>query len=220
MSAVIPSGKHTVITASPKMTFRPERVVISPNSFPLSRWRAIWTWPLVVIGAGLGRAHRAIARLMRVDLYAPRERREYVDNEPDSESVERVDFEADHFYDADEGRYYQVTPIPLNRRERFLAPIGRAADRLAGVRVRWQLSQLAFVFIRNVTISARALLADSLPSDMFASSAIGSFVNFGETCAAGHDIAIEIGNDSLRECRLVMALIGTTMSDRAEPTSC
>ena len=43
---------------------------------------------------------------------------------------------------------------------------------------------------------------------MFATNAIDTFVSF-DSCEIGCEIAIEISNSNPRECRLVMALIGT-----------
>lgn len=209
MSAVIPPGERRTVTTKPGSAFRPERLVISPHSFPLTRLRKAWTAPLVVVGSWLGRAHRALARLARVDLHAPREHIEYVDDEhePEPESAERVDFEAEHLYDADEDRYYQAIPIPFSRRERLLLPIGRAARRLAGVRMRWQEAQLATLRIYNITISRQSHTLD-LTGDIFAANAFDAALELG-ACTEGHEIAIAIENGNRRECRLVMAMIGT-----------
>jgi hypothetical protein len=215
MTAVIPPGKRAIVTVKPRTAFRPERVVISAASFPLSRRRRVWTKPLVVIGSGVGRAHRALARLLRVDLHAPREQREYIDGDPeDDEYRDAIAMPGDYYYDDDEDRYYRETPLPLNRRERFLAPIGNTARRLSGVRVRWQQEQLGTLLICQITIAKQPMLADAgpLPADMFSTSAIDNFLDLG-TCTDGHEIAIAIENTNRRECRLAMALIGTTASD-------
>ena len=211
MAAVIPSGKRAVVTVKPHTAFRPERVVISATSFPLSRRRRVWTKPLVVAGVGLGRAHRALARLLRVDLYAAHEQREYIDGMPEDEPGRERE---SYYYDEEEDRYFREIPIPLNRRERILAPIGNTARRLSGVRVRWQQEQLGTLLICQITISKQPMLADAgpLPADMFSTTAIDSFLDLG-TCTNDHEIAIEIENNNRRECRLAMALIGTTASD-------
>jgi hypothetical protein len=218
MSAVIAPGKRAIVTVKPRTAFRPERVVISAASFPLSRRRRVWTKPLVVVGVGLGRAHRAIARLLRVDLRAPREQREYIDGDPeDDEYRDAIAMPGSYYYDDDEDRYYREIPIPLSRRERFLAPISSAARRLSNVRVHWQQEQLGTLLICQITISKQPMLADAapLPADMFSTSAVDNFLDLG-TCTDGHEIAIEIENNNRRECRLAMALIGTTMSDHSQ----
>jgi hypothetical protein len=207
MSAEIGPGKHTVVTAEPRETFRPERVLISPNSFPLPRWRLAWTWLPFTIGNGLGRAHRSIAKLLRVDLHAEHERREYLPDNYEGGETDEIFYD----YGEDDGRYYRLVAIPLNRRERFLAPIGRVADRLSRVRTSWQLRHLAMVSIRNVTISKHPLMAPGsvLPADMF-THAVDAFVSF-EPCKEGSKIEIEIANGSPRACQLVMSLIGTAV---------
>ena len=220
ISAVIPSGKTAIVTAKPRSAFRVERITISPQSFPLSLARRAWTWPLVVIGGLFGRVHRRIAKLLRVDLYAPREQREYIEHTQD---IDVGDLEAaqdrgyvitpsgdEVFYDEDLDGYYRIVPIPLNQRERFLAPIGRDARRLGGVRLAWQNAQLAYLTIDNVTVGKASQFAQAgaLPADMFATNAIDTFVSF-DSCAIGQEIAIEISNGNSRECRLMMALIGT-----------
>lgn len=74
MTAEIPPGTTARVTGRPTSAFRPERILISEGSFPIPWARRAWTWPLVHLGRGLHRAHRGLARLLRVDLIAPRER--------------------------------------------------------------------------------------------------------------------------------------------------
>ena len=81
LTATIPSGAIVRVSIKPRTTFRPERLLISPHSFPLSLARRVWTWPLVMIGNMLGRVHRGLAKLLHVDLHATHERREYVSAE-------------------------------------------------------------------------------------------------------------------------------------------
>jgi hypothetical protein len=206
MSATIPPGATARIIAKPRTEFRAERLLISPHSFPLSRARRVWTWPLVTIGRALGRVHRGLAKLLHVDLYASHEQREYV-----SDDYEET-YAGELFWDDDEDRYFILIPTPLNRRERLLAPLGRTSGRFSRIRLSWQEAQLSTVFVCNVTISKRPQFVDGappLPGDMFASRAIDTFVEFNTApCMVGHEIEIEVHNGNRRECRLMMSLIG------------
>ena len=207
MSAVIPPGKGAWVTARPHQMFRPERITISPNSFPVPLPRQIWTWPLVALGSALTRVHRKLVRVLRVDPHAVHERHEPVDDAyVGDDAIEKYD------NDYDELRRYRVVPIPFTFRERMLGPLGRAAAWLAGIRLRWQQHHLGFLTITNVMINARPALNEDakLSADLFAAPAIDSFVSF-EPCKAGRDITITIENGSRRECRLSMAIFGTTV---------
>jgi hypothetical protein len=203
LSATIPPGQRTIVTATPKEPFRIDRLTISPQSFPVPALRKLWTWPLVHTGAALGRAHRALARLLRVDLYASHERRDPVGDEEEGDDI----FED---YDGPECTRYRVVAIPLNRRERLLGPLGSTARRLADVRLRWQNAHLAHVTILDITIGKLPQLSatGTLPGDLFTTNTIAGLVPL-DPCTAGHAITIEIENGSRRECQLTAALIGT-----------
>ena len=218
LTATIPSGTTARITTRPRTAFRPERLLFSPHSFPLSLTRRVWTWPLVVIGNVLGRVNRGLTKLLRVDLHATHERREYVSVEyAQTHAEEVVSWDGDEESE-DEGRPFILVPTPLNRRERLLAPLGRASGRLSQLRLRWQQAQLSDVFVCGITISGQSQLADSaspLPADMFASSSIDAFVNF-VSCAVGNSIEVEVHNGNRRECQLMASLIGINADNRVE----
>ena len=211
LTATIPSGTTIRLIARSRSAFRPERLLVSPLSFPLSLARRVWTWPLVAIGSVLVRAHRGLAKLLRVDLHAMRARREHVSAEYARAHPEEVSWDEDE--DSAEGRPFVLVSTPLSRRERLLVPLSRAAGRLSQVRLRWQLSQLSTVLVRDVAISRRTLLVDgasSLPADVFAAPAIGSFVSFSApSCRPGDAIEIEVHNGNRRECRLAMTVVGS-----------
>ena len=129
MTATIPPGATARVSTKPRSAFQPERLVVSPHSFPLSLARRVWTWPLIVIGHVLGRVHRRLAKLLRVDLLAAHERREYVSVEYAREHPEEVvsweyaSWDQDEqTEDESEERPFILVSTPLNRRERLLAP--------------------------------------------------------------------------------------------------
>lgn len=227
ISQPIPPGASGIVVATPQELFRAERVLVSPSSFPLPWYRLAWTWPAITTGTWIGRAHRVIARWLRVDLHASHERREYIDEPTEAEIAaaeprdERLDVAHDDGdgdggvteifteFDGEQDRYYRIVEIPLSRRERFLRPIGRLAGRLSRVRTSWQMRHLAMVSITNVKISAVPIVApgNALPADMFA-GATDALVSF-EPCKAGSKIEVEVANGSPRACQVVMSLIGT-----------
>ena len=208
LRAVIPRGMRAVVTARPYQAFRPDRLTISPESFPVPALRRLWTWPLVKAGRALRRGHRVLAKALRVDLYASHERREYI---ADHEGLDASDYEDPDIHEDEDGMRYRVVAIPLNRRERFLEPIGRVARRFSDVRLRWQLGHVALLTIHDITVSNRSAMTErgALPADLFAAPAIDQFVTF-DSCAAQHDIAVTIENGSQRTCHLVAAFIGAT----------
>jgi hypothetical protein len=216
LTATIAPGASARVSTELRAAFRPERLLVSPHSFPLSPARRAWTWPLVRIGDVLGRAHRGLAKLLRVDPYAARERREYVSAEY-ARTHEVLWEESEEGEDEAEDRPFILVPAPLNRREGLLAPLGRASRRLSQVRLSWQKAQLATVLVRNITISRRPQLVDGavpLPVDLFA--AVDTFVNFNiPSCTVGQEIEIDVHNGNRRECRLMMTIIGTSKDDRA-----
>ena len=207
LMATIPSGTRAAVTARLFTDFRPDRFTISPQSFPLPAPRRLWTWPLVKAGRALRRGHRVLAKALRVDLYADHERREYI---ADHEGLDAESYEFPDVHQDEDGLWYRVVAIPLNRRERFLGPIDRAARRLSDVRLRWQLGHVAFLTIHDITVAARSQMTENgaLPADLFAAPAIDQFVTF-KPCAGVHDIAVTIENGSQRTCHLVAAFIGT-----------
>jgi hypothetical protein len=139
LMATIPPGATARMLSKPRVAFRPERLLISPQSFPLALARRVWTWPLVVIGHVLGRLHRGLAKLLRVDLYAAHEHREYVSVEYAQAHADEVSWDQDEeTKDEDEDRPFILVPTSLNRRERMLAPLGRASRWLSQLRLRWQ----------------------------------------------------------------------------------
>lgn len=184
-------------------TFRPEHLIISPQSFPLSRLRRVWTWPIVLIGRALLLARRGLAKLSCVNLAAQRMCREYVS----------VDHEGDvPTWDDEVGRYYILVPSPLNRRERLLALLERLALRLWRVNANWQSAQLATLVVCDIKISKI-----SLPGHIRLSSVIDTFIRFEKECTAectaGSEIEIEVHNGNRRECQLKMALLGEERID-------
>lgn len=230
LTGTIPPGATARVLAKPNVTFRPERLLLSPLSFPLSLARRVWTWPLVVIGNVLSRLHRRLAKLLHVDLYAVREHRQYVSVEyarMHPEEIVSWGEEEDEDEDASEspGRPFILIPTPFNRRERLLAPLGRASRRLSQLRLRWQQAQLSTLLVCNITISSQSQAqsqftdgAAPLPVDMFAVSAIDTFVNF-KTCEVGQEIAIDVHNGNRRECRLIATLIGISDDSRVGITA-
>ena len=228
LTATIPPGATARVTTRPRTAFRPERLLFSPHSFPLSLARRVWTWPLVVIGHVLGRVNRGLAKLLRVDLHATHERREYVSVEYAQTHAEEVSWEYASWdqdeqteaEDEDEGRPFVLVPTPLNRRERLLAPLGRASRWLSQLRLRWQLTQLSDVFVCGIKISGQSQLVDGaspLPADMFASSSIDAFVNFA-SCAVSNSIEVEVHNGNRHECQLMATLIGISADNRVGGT--
>jgi hypothetical protein len=223
----ISPGTSATVTASLRAAFRPERLIISSSSFQLSRLHRIRTWPAIKVGDGLTRLHRTLARALRVDLYAPHERRDRVTDqelaeidqeEPDaenpSETIEELRYRhgfAIEYDEDDNEHWYRIVEIPLNRRERALAPLGRVARRLSGVRRTWQEAQASLLMVREIMIGDRSQLPQSgpLPADMFNVSAIDAYVSF-ESCAAGQEIRINIDNGSAYPCHLMMTMIGRT----------
>lgn len=213
LTATIPPGATARVITKPRAAFRPERLLVSPHSFPLSLARRTWTWPLVAIGNVLSLAHRGLAKLLRVDLHAAHERREYVSVEY-AQTNEVFWDEDEENEDESEGRPFILVPTALNRRERLLAPLGRAARRLSQIRLRWQQAQLATLLVCNITISKQPQFVDGaapLPADLFAAPSIDTFVNFSApSCMAGHEIEIDVHNGNRRECQLMMTLIGVS----------
>jgi len=220
LTATIPPDTTARVRAKLHTTFRPERLVISPHSFPLSLVRRAWTWPLVVIGHVLGRLHRGLAKLLRVDPYAAHERREYVSVEyaqahADEVSWEYASWDQDEETE-DEGRPFVLVPTALNRRERLLAPLGLASRRLSQLRLCWQQAQLATLLVCDITISSQSQFVDGaapLPADMFATTSIDTFVNF-KSCMVGQEIAVDVHNGNRRECQLLATLIGISADAR------
>jgi hypothetical protein len=227
LTATIPPGATARVLAKPRVAFRPERLVVSPHSFPLSLVRRAWTWPLVVIGHVLGRLHRGLAKLLRVDLYAAHERREYVSVEYAQAHADEVSWEYaswdqdeetkdEETEDEDEGRPFILVPTALDRRERLLAPLGRASRWLSQLRLRWQQAQLATLLVCDITISSQSQFVDGaapLPAEMFATTSIDTFVNF-KSCMVGQEITIDVHNGNRRACQLLAAFIGISADDR------
>lgn len=206
MTAAIPPDMGARVISMVYLRFRPERLIISPHSFPLSLTRRAWTWPLVAIGSVLIRAHRRLAKILRVDPCAPHERKEYMSAE----------YAQTHevCWDDDDDRPFVLVPTKLNRRERLLAPLDRASRRLSQVRLRWQQAQLSTLTVCDITISGRSQFVDGqnpLPADMFATSQIDDFVNLGD-CAVGQKIGIEVHNGNRRKCQLQMSFVGQILS--------
>lgn len=104
-----------------------------------------------MIGSVLGRVHRGLAKLLRVDIFAAHERREYVSVEYAQTHAEEVSWEYESWDQSEkdedeadsEGRPFILVPTPLNRRDRLLAPLGRASRWLSQLRLRWQQAQLS-----------------------------------------------------------------------------
>jgi len=223
LTATIPPGATARVITRPRTAFRPERLLVSPHSFPLSLARRVWTWPLVIIGNVLGRMHRGLAKLLRVDLYATHERREYVSVEyVQAHPEEVVSWDGDEESEDEnenEGRPFILVPIPLNRRERLLAPLGWVSGRLSQLRLRWQQAQLSTVLVYNITVAKQRQFVDGaapLPADLFAAPSISAFVNFNApSCMAGQEIEIDVHNGNRRECRLMMTLIGISKDSHA-----
>ncbi len=213
LSATILPGATARVIAKPRAAFRLERLLVSPYSFPLSLGRRAWTWPLVTIGNVLGRVHRGLAKLLGVHPYAAHERREYVSEEYAQMHAEEVSWESRD--EEDEGRPFVLVPTPLNRRERLLAPLGRAARRLSLLRLSWQQAQLATLLVCNITISKQPQFVEGagpLPADLFDPLASDTSMNFSaSSCMAGHEIEIDVHNGNSRECQLVMSLIGSSL---------
>lgn len=223
LTGTIPPGATARVLAKPQAAFRPERLVIAPQSFPLSLARRVWTWPLVMIGRGLSRLHRGLAKLLHIDLYAEHERRKYVSVEYAREHADEVSWEyaswdqSTESDDEDEGRPYILVPTPLNRREHLLAPLGRASQQLSQTRLHWQQAQLANLLVCDIRISQQPQFADGaapLPADLFAVPAISNFLIFA-SCMAGQEIVIDVRNGNRHECQLVASLIGVSPNNCA-----
>lgn len=193
--------------------------MFSPQSFPLPLLRRVWTWPLVKAGNAMLRVQRGLAKLLRVDLYAARERREYVSAEYAQEHADEVSWDeadeeawdvedeavlADAFEAITAGRPFVMVPIPLNRRACVLDQLGHVVGWLRECGLRWQRVQLSTLIVHDIKINAQ-----SLPADMFAAPAMDGFVNMASS-GAGHSIEVHVENRKQRECRLVMSLIGTS----------
>jgi hypothetical protein len=211
LTATIQPGTTARVNAKPSTAFRLERLLVSPHSFPPALARRMWTWPIIKIGNVLGRAHRGLAKLLRVDLRATHERREYVSAEY-AQTHEAYWDESEEDENDDDGRPFILIATPLNYRERLLAPLGRASRRLSQLRLSWQQAQLATLIVRNITISKQPQFVVStppLPADLLA------LTNFNfSTCTGGHEIEIEIHNRNRRACQLMMSLIGISADDR------
>jgi len=219
LTCTIPSDTTARVRVKTYAAFRPERLIISPHSFPLSLARRVWTWCPDTIGHVLSRLHRRLAKLLRVDLYAAHERREYVSVEYALAHAEKTEYASwDHDEQAeDEGRPFILVPTPLNRRERLLAPLGRAARQLSQLRRDWQQAQLSTLSVCDITISSQSQFVDGaapLPADMFASPSIDTFVNF-MSCGTGQEITVDIHNGNPRVCQLMASFIGSSADDRA-----
>lgn len=216
LTATIPPGATVRVTAKPRAAFRVERLSVSPQSFPLSLARRAWTWGPVTIGNALGRLHHGLARLLHVDLYASHERREYVSHEYARAHAEEVSWE--YAEDEIEDRPFILVPIPLNRRERLLTHLGRAATHLSRLRLHWQQTQLATLFICNITVAKRPQFVDRaapLPADLFATPSIDPFVNFNvPSCTTEQTVEIDVHNGGSRVCQLTATLIGTSPEHR------
>lgn len=225
LTATIPPGATVRVSTKPRATFRPERLLVSPHSFPLSLARRVWTWPLVVIGNVLGRVHRGLAKLLRVDLLAAHERREYVSVEyaqahpEEVVSWEYTSWDQGEEDEDEDGRPFILVPTPLNQRERLLAPLGRVSGWLSQLRLRWQQAQLSTVLVRNITVATQPQFvagATPLPADLFATPSIDTFMNFdAPSCMVGQEIEIDVHNGNRRECRLMMTLIGISRDNHA-----
>lgn len=226
MHATIPPGSIRRVISTPLTAFRPERLLVSPQSFPLPLLRRVWTWPLVKGGNALLRVQRGLAKLLRVDLYAARERREYVSAEYAREHVDEVSWDeadeeawdvedeavlADAFEAILLGRPFVTVPIPLSRRARALDRLGRSVKWLRECGLRWQCVQLSTLIVHNIIISDRPQFAKGapLPADMLAAPVMGGFVNMPSS-GAGHAIEVHVENRNRRECRLVMSFVGTS----------
>jgi uncharacterized protein YjiS (DUF1127 family) len=215
LTATIPPGETAHLSTKLCTPFRPERLLISSQSFPLSLARRLWTWLPVTIGNSLGRVHRGLAKLLRIDLYATRKRREYVSLEYARVHPEEIVtwHKSEEPEDKVEDRPFILIPTPLNRRERLLTPLGRAARYLTQLRLRWQLTQLSTLLVQNITISRQSQIVEGrapLPGDMFATLLVTTIDVNLNTCQAGHEINIEVHNGNRRECRLVMAFFGAS----------
>lgn len=214
LGVVIPPGREGTCVVWPKRgAFRPDRVVVSPESFPVPVARRAWTWPAVAAGRILARAHRALARALRVDPHAPRERRVYLapgqlSYEADPELEVQIDDE-DEEPDGSVRRFVTV-PVQRSRSERALDLIGHAARALSQTRLRWQEQHLAKVVISEIRIGGTPQLAGAgaVPVSLLNSASAGeSFLSL-QTCATGSDICVSVVNGSTRTCELKMAMIG------------
>jgi hypothetical protein len=235
LTATIPPGTTACVSTKPRSGFRPERLLVSPHSFPLSLERRMRTWLPVTIGSLLGRVHRGLAKFLHVDLHATHTRREYVSVEyaqthaeevfwgrvwpPMRSSAEYTLWDQSKENDEEsEGRPFILVQTPLNRRERLLAPLGRASRRLSQIRLRWQQAQLATLLVRNIIISNQPQFVDGtapLPADLFAAPSIDISMNFNApSCMVGHEIKIDVHNGNRRECQLMMTLIGISEDSR------
>jgi hypothetical protein len=215
LTAAIPSGETAHLVATPNTAFRPERFVFSPSSFSLSLTRRAWTWPLIAIGSVLGRALNGFARLLRVDLHASHLRREYTSVEYAMTHPDEVRWGDDG--DDDDERPFVLITAPVSRRGRLLASLGKVFDRLAQVRLSWQQAQLGSLIVRDVKISANSHFAhgtNGIPADMLTD------LTFSTTCMPDTKIEIVVHNMNRRGCRLVMAIIGTSLIEASpeQPT--
>ncbi len=229
-SAVIRPGSSEWVSARPSSAFRADRIIVSPSSFPLSLFRRFWTLPVVLLGRLLLLIHRLLAFALRVDLFAPHHRREYV-GEGAGVSSSDAGLAGDDdglMYDEEEDRYYVTVKISLNLRERILAPLARLSRALLGIRSSWQYAQLAFVSLTDVIISGRSQFAhgSSLPCDMLSpmSTSLSIPMSFA-SCSGGQEIKLRFYNGGRVECRLAMFILGTLMAEGSpreslHPTPC
>lgn len=210
LTATIPPDTTARVVAKLHTAFRPDRLFVSPHSFPLSLVRRAWTWPLVAIGHVLSRLHRGLVRLLRVDLHAAHERREYVSVEYARTHADEVSWEYASWDQAEgDGRPFILVLTPLDRRERLLAPLSRASRGLSRLRLCWQQAQLSTLLVCDIAISQQSQFADGaapLPADLFATTSI-DLVNF-KSCLVGQEIAVDVHNGNRRACQLMASLIG------------
>jgi len=209
--AVIRPGSSQWVSARPSSVFRADRIIVSPSSsFPLSLFRRSWTLPLVLLGRLLLSVHRLLAFALRVDLSAPRHRREYVGEGADESSLAGIAGDVDEImYDEEEDLSYVMVEIPLNFRERILAPLARLSRVLSRIRLSWQYAQLAFVSLTRVTIGGCSQLAHGspLPCDML-SPTLSIPMSFA-SCSSGQEIKIHVHNSGRVVCHLAMCILGT-----------
>lgn len=207
LTAAITPGATAHLRAKPPSVFRPERLIVSPHSFPLPLVRRVWTWPIVTTGQVLARVHRVLAKLLQVDLYAAHERRQYVGVEYTRMHPEEVVSWDEDAEDESEGRPFIWVQAPLNRRERLLALLGRAQRHLSQLRLRWQQKQLSTLRVCNITIAKQSQFGTPMPADLFGPSITPMDFN-APPCIPGHEIEITVHNGNRRKCQLMMTLIG------------
>ena len=206
VSGELAPGERRTLVAKPTDAFRPERLVIAHGSFRVPRWLRALTWLPGKLGRSLGRAHVALARLLRVDLTGLHSTR----LEPLTE-LEADAYIGEVAYDADD-RPCRVVPVPPTLRDRALRPLGAGARALRDVRVRWQQRQLGKLVVHNILVGKRRQLAgDPLPAALFSTNAFGNDLAL-ETCALGGEIGVDIENDGKRSCHLAMAFVGIAVT--------